>query len=61
MFGSFKKLLNPNAKIRLNAKGFLEIGMSDGGFFSSNRLVKVCSGLDNFALASESEKATLLK
>jgi SCY1-like protein 1 len=61
VFGSFKKLLNPNAKIRLNVKGFLDIGMSDGGFFSSNRLVKVCSGLDNFALASESEKTSFLK
>ncbi|KAJ3517647.1 hypothetical protein NLJ89_g377 [Agrocybe chaxingu] len=61
MFPVFKKLLNPNPKGRLHAKGFLEIGMAETGFFTNNRLVKVCSGLDNFALASESEKATLLR
>ncbi|KAJ3749224.1 armadillo-type protein [Lentinula detonsa] len=61
VFSLYKKLLNPNPKGRLTAKGFLEIGMSDSGFFSSNRLVKVCLGLDNFALASESEKMILLR
>ena len=45
---------------------FLELGMSHtagegSGFFASNRLVKVCAGLDNFNLASEAEKASLLK
>ncbi|KAJ4468330.1 hypothetical protein J3R30DRAFT_3662182 [Lentinula aciculospora] len=61
IFPSYKKLLNPNVKGRLTAKGFLEIGMADSGFFASNRLVKVCLGLDNFALASESEKMILLR
>lgn len=61
VFGSFKKLLNPKPKARFNAKSFLEVGMTEGGFFSSNRLVKVCSGLDNFTLASEVDKSTLLK
>lgn len=61
MFGPFKKLLNPNPKARFNAKSFLEVGMTEGGFFSSNRLVKVCSGLDNFALASDVDKISLLK
>ncbi|KAJ7251828.1 armadillo-type protein [Mycena haematopus] len=54
-------LLNPNAKGRLTAKGFLAIGMTDTGFFANNRLVKVCLGLDNFALSSESEKNGLLR
>jgi SCY1-like protein 1 len=31
------------------------------GFFASNRLVKVCAGLDNFNIASEADKASLLK
>ena len=31
------------------------------GFFATNQLVKVCAGLDNFNLASEGEKANLLK
>ncbi|KAF8160923.1 hypothetical protein B0H34DRAFT_698710 [Crassisporium funariophilum] len=61
LFPHFKKLLNPNPKGRLTAKGFLEIGMAETGFFSNNRLVKVCSGLDNFALGSESEKNLLLR
>lgn len=61
IFPLFKKLVNPNPKARLTAKGFLEIGMTDLGFFASNRLVKVCSGLDGFAVASEAEKATLLR
>ncbi|KDR75324.1 hypothetical protein GALMADRAFT_226987 [Galerina marginata CBS 339.88] len=62
VFPVFKKLLNPNPKGRLNAKGFLEVGMTaDAGFFLNNRLVKVCSGLDNFSLASEAEKNMLLK
>ncbi|KAK7057436.1 kinase domain-containing protein [Favolaschia claudopus] len=61
IFPSFKKLLNPNPKGRLTAKGFLAIGMADTGFFANNRLVKVCGGLDNFALSSEAEKNVLLR
>ncbi len=61
LFPHFKRLLNPNSKGRLTAKGFLEIGMAETGFFFNNRLVKVCAGLDNFALASEAEKNQLLK
>ena len=66
IFPAYKKLLNPNPKARLSSAHFLELGMSQtagegSGFFASNRLVKVCAGLDNFNLASDSEKATLLK
>ncbi|KAH7888422.1 hypothetical protein F5I97DRAFT_1852549 [Phlebopus sp. FC_14] len=66
VFPSFKKLLNPNPKGRMSPKNFLEIGMAEtvgdgSGFFSNNRLVKVCGGLDNFSLGSEAEKATLLR
>ncbi|KAJ8076987.1 Nuclear aminoacylation-dependent tRNA export pathway component [Marasmius tenuissimus] len=61
IFPLYKKLLNPNPKGRLTAKGFLEIGMTDTGFFTNNPLVKVCVGLDNFALGSEGEKAALLR
>jgi SCY1-like protein 1 len=45
----------------MNAKGFLEIGVAETGFFTNNRLVKVCSGLDNFALGSENDKNVLLR
>jgi SCY1-like protein 1 len=61
VFPSFKKLLNPNPKARLSVKNFLEVGMAETGFFATNRLVKVCSGLDNFALSSEAEKNQLLR
>ncbi|KAG2357230.1 hypothetical protein BDR07DRAFT_1490953 [Suillus spraguei] len=66
VFPSFKKLLNPNAKLRMSPKNLLNIGMaeSDGeghGFFVQNRLVKVCAGLDGFTLSSESDKASLLR
>jgi len=61
IFPLFKKLVNPNAKARLTAKGFLEAGMADTGFFSSNRLVKVCGGLDNFSVSSEADKSALLR
>jgi SCY1-like protein 1 len=49
----------------MSAKAFLEVGMAEiakeGGFFVGNKLVKVCKGLDNFALGSEMEKTTLLR
>ena len=66
VFSAFKKLLNPNAKARLTPKTFLELGMAEtagegSGFFASNRLVKVCAGLDNFNLGSEAEKSVLLR
>ncbi|THV06735.1 ARM repeat-containing protein [Dendrothele bispora CBS 962.96] len=61
VFPLYKRLLNPNAKGRLTAKGFLEVGMTDTGFFANNRLVKICLGLDNFAIGSEAEKASLLR
>jgi SCY1-like protein 1 len=61
LFPAFKQLLNPNPKGRLSAKAFLGIGMAESGFFFNNRLVKVCAGLDNFALASEPEKNQLLR
>lgn len=62
VFPSYKKLLNPNPKARMPAKTFLEVGMAEeSGFFANNRLVKVCGGLDNFALASEGEKGALLR
>ena len=66
VFLSFKKLLNPNPKGRMTPKTFLDTGMAEtagegAGFFSGNRLVKVCAGLDNFNLGGEAEKATLLR
>ncbi|KAF9453912.1 ARM repeat-containing protein [Macrolepiota fuliginosa MF-IS2] len=61
VFNAYKKLLNPNPKNRLNPKGFLELGMAETGFFATNRLVKVCLGLENFSIESEAEKNALLR
>ncbi|KAH6914204.1 other/SCY1 protein kinase [Coprinopsis sp. MPI-PUGE-AT-0042] len=61
IFPLFKKLLNPSPGARMSAKQFLEVGMTDGGFFINNPLVKVCLGLDNFPISSESEKSTFLR
>ena len=66
LFPLFKKLLNPSPKARLSAKLFLDAGNSemtgDGlGFFSQNRMVKICSSLDNFSLNNEVEKSALLR
>ncbi|KAG5352188.1 hypothetical protein C0989_003269 [Termitomyces sp. Mn162] len=61
VFASFQKLLNPNPKGRQSPKSFLEIGMMDNGFFAKNKLVKVCLGLENFTLRSETEKNAFLR
>ncbi|SJK97742.1 uncharacterized protein ARMOST_00995 [Armillaria ostoyae] len=61
VFPVVKNLLNPNSKSRWTPKRFLDTGMADSGFFATNRLVRVCGELDNFALGSEAEKASLLR
>jgi len=62
----FKKLLTPDPRNRMTVKTFLDIGTSDlsgegSGFFSQNRLVKICQGLDNFALSTDSEKSNMIR
>ncbi|TDL22586.1 ARM repeat-containing protein [Rickenella mellea] len=66
IFPSFKRLLNPSPKTRLSPAAFLETGLAESGgegtgFFATNRLVKICAGLDNFNLGSESDKTALLR
>ncbi|KAG9027920.1 hypothetical protein FS842_004829, partial [Serendipita sp. 407] len=69
IFPLFKKLLNPSAKPRLSCQAFLDIGMgvkagvdgAPGRFFVDNHLVKVCSQLEGFPLASDGEKLEFLK
>jgi SCY1-like protein 1 len=66
MFSSFRRLLTPKARPRLTAKGFLELGNGEragegSGFFSQNRLVKICAGLEGFNLSSDSEKTAFLR
>lgn len=69
LFAAHRRLGNPNPKARLKIETFWEIGMgSEGGtgqqgagFFRSNRLVKLAEGLEGFALASEGERAGLVR
>lgn len=66
IFPLFKKLLTPDPRSRMTIKTFLDIGMSDlsgegSGFFSHNRLVNICQGLDNFPLSTDSEKSNMIR
>ncbi|KNZ58503.1 uncharacterized protein VP01_191g17 [Puccinia sorghi] len=53
----------------LKAEAFWEIGFGNGesgggvagAFFRENRLIKVCNGLEGFSLASQGERAALVK
>ncbi|WWC91608.1 uncharacterized protein L201_006554 [Kwoniella dendrophila CBS 6074] len=60
LFPLWKRMLNPNSKTRLSTIGFIDEAISVG-FWSNNPLVNLVSGLDNFELASESEKSSLLR
>lgn len=69
IFPSHRRLGNPNPRARLKVEAFWDLGMgSDGGggqqgagFFKGNRLVKLAEGLEGFALASEGDRAILVR
>ena len=65
LFNSYKRLLNPHARARLSPSAFLEMGMAQTGdgnsFFANNIYVRICTGLDQFSLSGEADKAVLLK
>lgn len=66
IFPLFKKLLTPDPRSRMTVKTFLDIGMSElsgegSGFFSHNRLLNICQGLDNFALSADPEKSNMIR
>ena len=65
IFTQYKKLLNPNPKVRMSPSAFLEAGMAQtgegNGFFVNNSFVRICEGLDQFSIKGEAEKAALLK
>ncbi|EFP90984.1 uncharacterized protein PGTG_17256 [Puccinia graminis f. sp. tritici CRL 75-36-700-3] len=64
----FKNLL-PSVDRKLKAKAFWEIGFGSGegrggvagAFFRENRLIKVCNSLEGFLMASQGERASLVK
>ena len=55
------RMLIPNAKTRNTVARVWEAGEAEGGFFKENTLVKVARGLDGFLLATENEKASIIK
>ena len=69
IFALHRRLGNPNPRMRLKVEAFYDLGASGdpasmqqgGGFFKNNRLVQLAEGLENFALASEGDRAVLIK
>ncbi|KAK4704408.1 SCY1-like protein 1, partial [Phenoliferia sp. Uapishka_3] len=65
LFQAWRRLGNPNPRPRLKTDVFLELGLGSesagGGWWPSNRLVKLSAALEGFSLASESERAGLIR
>ncbi|KNE89963.1 SCY1 protein kinase [Puccinia striiformis f. sp. tritici PST-78] len=69
LFSAARRLASASPKSRLKAETFWEIGLGNGeggggvagAFFRENRLIKVCNGLEGFSLASQGERASLVK
>lgn len=55
MHQSYKRLLNPNPKLRLSTGHFLELGKKDGGFFETP-LIRLTEGVESLGLKSEAER-----
>jgi SCY1-like protein 1 len=60
MVQSYRKLINPNPKLRLSAGHFLEQGMKTGGFFETP-LIHITKGADSLGLKSETERDEFLR
>lgn len=60
MVQSYRKLINANPKLRLNAAHFLEQGMKAGGFFETP-LIHITKGADSLGLKSETERDEFLR
>lgn len=61
IFQACRRLGAANVQNRMKIEAFHQQGMTEGGFYASNRLVRLAAGLENFALASEGERAVLIK
>lgn len=65
LFQAWRRLGNPNPRPRLTTSLFCEMGngseSTGGGWWPSNRLVKLSSALDGFSLASEGERASIIR
>lgn len=60
-----RRLGAPNPGARLSTRAFLDLGTgaqsATGGWWSTNRLVRLAAALDNFALASAEERTALVR
>ncbi|BGP37790.1 Nuclear aminoacylation-dependent tRNA export pathway component [Rhodotorula kratochvilovae] len=62
LFQPWRRLGNPNPAARLKTSAFLDLGNHPGeGWWPSNRLVKLSTALEGFALASEDERTALIR
>ncbi|GAA5875530.1 hypothetical protein JCM1840_005996 [Sporobolomyces johnsonii] len=62
LFQPWRRLGNPTPTARLKTSAFLDLSNSPSdGIFPSNRLVKLSAALEGFSLASENERATLIR
>ncbi|KAL9097284.1 MAG: hypothetical protein Q9165_000711 [Trypethelium subeluteriae] len=59
MHSSYKRLLNPNPKVRLSVSNFLEQGRRHGGFFETP-LIHLTEGIENLGLKDETEREEFL-
>ncbi|KAL9075594.1 MAG: hypothetical protein Q9157_003976 [Trypethelium eluteriae] len=59
MHSSYKRLLNPNPKVRLSVGNFLEQGRRHGGFFETP-LIHLTEGIENLGLKDETEREEFL-
>lgn len=69
LFAVSRRLAAANPSSRLKPEALFEIGFGAGerggggagGFFRDNRLIQVCQGLEGFSLASQGERAALVR
>lgn len=59
MVQPYKRLINPNPKLRLSAGHFLEQGKKSGGFFETP-LIHITEGADSLGLKNEEERDQFL-
>lgn len=57
---SYKKLMNPNPKLRLSVAHFLEQGKRSGGFFQTP-LIRLSQDIESLGLKSEEEREQFIK
>lgn len=60
MHQSYKRLMNPNPKLRLSVANFLDQGTRINGFFQTP-LIKLTQDIESLGLKNEHEREELIK